>query len=64
MARAERNAPAVRAARAEEALQAKFRAISARRRTGGNKALRKKLELSSPTLPYDHLANDGYYIKY
>ena len=34
------------------------------RKTGGNKALRKKLELSSPILPYDHLANDGYYIKY
>ena len=46
--------------------RAMYASINARkgRKTGGNKALRKKLELSSPILPYDHLANDGYYIKY
>jgi hypothetical protein len=46
--------------------RAMFASMNARRgrKTGGNMTLRKKLELSSPILPYDHLANDGYYIKY
>ena len=46
--------------------RAMFASMNARRgrKTGGNMTLRNKLELSSPILPYDHLANDGYYIKY